>query len=600
MVQTKQHLTPKEMQRSLVSITVQVFKAAPGAVIAKLIDAVVSAILPIMVAYFAAQSTTALAAAYGGELEAGNRAVLFVLLTALVGLVSLVWGIVNNYIDDFARVRITNMMSDRLIDKFINLEFSQYDNKEVADLFDKADSFTTYAPFVVRDISTVFSGIVQIAISLVALTTVKWWFGLLLLCAVVPSALVQFKISRMQTEFWRGNVAKRRTASDIRWNIFQPKQLLETRPYGLIEFLVEMYRSLRNQDSFRRVELERKYLLHRLSSSIIETFAQLAVEISVVFAIIARSQPIGQFVYVQQLTSRIMGSASLLVRTVNGMDEQLATLYDYEKFMELPLQNETGGSLDKFPETIHVDKVDFTYPGAQDPALVGVTLSINKNQHVAIVGENGAGKSTLIKLIMGLYQPTGGAIKLDEQDLSDITKQSWHSYLSVLQQNYVDYWFATARENIFFGDVARPFDEGRYNLAIERAGAKGFIDKMPKGRDTLLTKWLHHDDDSPGVEISGGQWQRLALARNFYRDAELVILDEPTSAIDALAETKIFNYLFKESSKTIVTVSHRLSTVKKADVIYMMKDGRVVENGDYRALFEKRGEFYKMFQSQIE
>lgn len=600
MAEKTEKLKPKQAAKALAQVARQVYKASPFAVIIKLIDAVIDAVLPLFTAYLAAQATTALAEAYGGVAGAGERAVRYVVLTAVVGLTSLLWDTIARYINEYAQVRITNMMADNLIDKFIHLEFAQYDNKEVADLYDKADSFTNYAPRVFQDVSTIFSGLVQILFGLIALVTIKWWFGVVLLAAVIPSAYVQLKISRLQTEFWRGNVTKRRTASDIRWSIFRPKELLETRPYGVVDYLAQMYRTLRNEDVFRRVELERKHIISRIVSGVIEACGQLVVQVSIVIDIINRAQPIGQFVYVQQLVSRVMGSSSSLMNTFNGIDEQLATLYDYQKFLQLPEQTETGVTLAKFPQAIHIDDISFTYPGAARRVLKNVSMTIKRNEHIAIVGENGAGKSTLVKLITGLYSPTHGEILLDNQDIAGVTKPSWHQYVGVLQQETTPFWFATARENVYFGNVSKPFSEAQYKMAVEAAGAKEFISKLPKDRDTLLNKWSNHDDDTPGVEISGGQWQRLAIARNFYRDAELIILDEPTSAIDALAEARIFNYLFNKTNKTIITVSHRLSTVKKADVIYMMKEGRIVEHGTYDGLVQARGEFYAMFQSQLE
>lgn len=599
MAEVNQKLKFKEAVSVLGQISLQVYKAAPMSVILKLINAVVDAVLPIVTAYLAAQATTALADAYNGVSGAGDRAVRYVVLTATIGLVSLVWDTVSRYVTEYAQVRITNMMADRLIDKFTNLEFSQYDNKEVADLYDKADSFTFYAPRVFEDVAQIFSGFLQIVIGLTALIAIKWWFGVVLFAAVIPSAIVQFKLSRMQAAFWRGNVSKRRTAGDIRWNIFKPKELLETRPYGVVGYLVDLYRQLRNQDVYRRVEMERKSIPRRMAANGLEAGAQLAVEVAVVVDIINHAQPIGQFVYVQQLVARVTGSFGTLSNTINNIDEQLATLYDYQKFLAIPEQDNSGLAVSAFPAAIHVNNVSFAYPGIAHRALSSVSLTIHRNQHVAIVGENGAGKSTLIKLLLGLYNPTKGEIMLDGTSLAAVTKQSWHTFVGVLQQDFVQYWFATAKENVFFGDVSMPFDEARYSTAIEKAGAKDFITELTHGRDTLLNKWTNHDDDTPGVEISGGQWQRLALARNFYRNAELIILDEPTSAIDALAEAKIFDYLFKETDKTIITVSHRLSTVKKADVIYMMKDGRIVESGTYNELIERKGDFYTMFQSQL-
>jgi ATP-binding cassette subfamily B protein/ATP-binding cassette subfamily C protein len=215
-----------------------------------------------------------------------------------------------------------------------------------------------------------------------------------------------------------------------------------------------------------------------------------------------------------------------------------------------------------------------------------VSFTINRGQRIAIVGENGAGKSTLIKIMSGLYAPTSA---LD----------SWHKQLAVLQQDYLSYSFATARDNITFGKISRPYDEDAFNRAIDKAEAREFLDRLPKGADSYVSPWMAHPDGVNGMDLSGGQWQRLALARNFYRQAPIIILDEPTSAIDALAESRIFNHLFADESQTLIIISHRLTTIERADVILMLKAGRIVERGTADELIAKRGEFYTMFESQI-
>jgi ATP-binding cassette subfamily B protein/ATP-binding cassette subfamily C protein len=233
------------------------------------------------------------------------------------------------------------------------------------------------------------------------------------------------------------------------------------------------------------------------------------------------------------------------------------------------------------------------------PAVLhDISLRIQANEHVAVVGENGAGKSTLIKLITGIYEPTEGEVLLDNEPLREFDISSWHRQLAVLKQDFTRYLFASAHDNIAFGDVSK-HDEKELDNALIAAEAKTFIEKLPRGLESYLYNWMEDSEGNKGVEISGGQWQRVALARNFYRDAPIIILDEPTSAIDALAETRIFERLFKHRDKTIITVSHRLTTVKKADMIYMMEDGRIVEQGNYAELLEKRGEFYKMFEAQL-
>jgi len=192
-----------------------------------------------------------------------------------------------------------------------------------------------------------------------------------------------------------------------------------------------------------------------------------------------------------------------------------------------------------------------------------------------------------------------GSITLDGTPLGEFSLDSWHKQLAVLQQDYLSYTFATAKDNVVYGQVNRPFDQEAFDAALQKAEAGDFIGKLPKGADSYVSPWMAHRDGTNGVDLSGGQWQRMALARNFYREAPIIILDEPTSAIDALAESRIFNHLFADKSQTLIIISHRLTTIERADVIFMLKDGRVAEQGTAAELVAKKGEFYTMFESQI-
>src|SRR5690554_28244 len=240
--------------------------------------------------------------------------------------------------------------------------------------------------------------------------------------------------------------------------------------------------------------------------------------------------------------------------------------------MAFPSWRGEGLELTGLPEVIELTGVGFHYPNSERDVLQDIDLRIHRGQRVAIVGENGAGKSTLIKLVSGLYAPTSGRIELDGVDLRDIRTESWHRQLAVLQQDYLAYTFATARDNIRFGDVDADDPDGtRFQAAVDKAEAQSILDGLPRGADSYIHPWMAHEDGTTGVDLSGGQWQRMALARNFYRDAPIIILDEPTSAIDALAESRIFNHLFADTRQTLIIISHRLTTIERADVIHMLK-----------------------------
>jgi len=368
----------------------------------------------------------------------------------------------------------------------------------------------------------------------------------------------------------------------------------------MVGYLLRLRTRLRAKDEEKRIEIERQTLPLKVWADLLEACAQVGALVWISLQVIARKAAIGQFLYVQQLVGRAISSSASLVSSVSSIDEDVANLFDYEEFMKLPVRAGGGTVLTGTPEAIVFDDVSFRYPGKKSPEVLShVSLTIAKGQRVAIVGENGAGKSTLIKLLTGLYHATTGDVTLDGVPIQAVDITSWHRQLGVLQQDFTAYGFATAGDNVRYGDVEAPDDPARLERALHEAEATDFVHKLPKGVDSYVNNWMEDDDGNKGTDLSGGQWQRLALARDFYRAAPIVILDEPTSAIDALAEARIFKRLFAEGERTVITISHRLSTVKKADVIYMLKDGAVVETGTHDELVAKKGHFYHMFESQI-
>ena len=432
-----------------------------------------------------------------------------------------------------------------------------------------------------------------------ALIAINAWLGLAVVLAAVPSVIVQFRLSRLNANHWRENVETRRHASWIEWEMLKPQKMIDLRLYGLVRHLLDMRMALLEKDQKTRIDFERKFLAKRLGAELFQAVVEVGALVWIVYEIVAHRQPIGQFLFVQQTAGRALGSVSSLVSTVNSMDEDLANLFDYQRFMELPLAKQGGKTVPALHRDIRFKDVSFRYPGSDTLVLDRINLTIKRGQHVALVGENGAGKTTLLKLLAGLYQPVSGEVAVDGEPLASANIQTWHRQLGVLSQNFTQYDFATAAENVWFGDVSKTPGQERVDAALREAEAAKFVAKLPKGVDSYVNQWMESDDGVKGVDLSGGQWQRLALARNFYRDSPIVILDEPTSAIDALAEARIFDRLFRQKQKTIITVSHRLSTVEKADMIFMLAHGKVVEHGTHAALVAQHGAYYHMFESQL-
>lgn len=595
----KEKLSIKKYAIATLSVAKVAFLASPITVCIKIAGALLTAILPIIVTYFAAQTTTALAEAYAGDPDAGARAIEYVIITVVLGIGLTAWSSLESYVSEFARYKIDAAVTDRMYEHYLNLDFWRYDDKESIDLFDRAQKFAMFIGYVVDRLTGVLTQFFVMVSGLIAMIFVSWWLGLIVLIAIVPGIYIQFRLAKLQSAHWNDNVETRRAKSMIEMNMFKPDGMAELRLYGMVRRLLDIRMTLRDKDEKARIEFERSFVIKRLGGDVIEAGAELTALIYTTLQIIAQAQPIGQFLYVQQIVSRAIGGSSSFVSQLSQIDEEMAQLFDYQKFMELPQRSGGDITLNSAPKTIKLVNVSFRYPHTDIDVLKDISLTIGDGQNIAIVGENGAGKSSLVKILTGLYVPTKGAVFVDGKDLATVDIASWHRYISALQQDYLRYIFTSVKENVYFGDVSMPFDKKRYDAAIDHAEADKMIAKLPKKDDSYIITWMEHDDGTPGVSLSGGQNQRLALARNFYRDSPIIILDEPTSAIDALAESRIFKHLFAAKDRTVITISHRLTTVEKADVIYMLQNGKIVEHGTHKQLVANRGPYFTMFESQL-
>jgi ATP-binding cassette subfamily B protein/ATP-binding cassette subfamily C protein len=597
----KKKLPARRYVRAVVGVATLSFRTAPRAVSFKIFGIVIDGILPIVVTYFAALTTTQLALAFGGNEAAGRQAIIYIIITATLGLIATGWRSIDQYVQALMRFKIEAKVSDAMYEHFLSLDFWQYDDKQTVDLYDRAQKFSQFFAYVFDRLAGVLSQFISLVFSLVALAIFLPWIALFVLLAVLPGVYLQFKLSRSQIQHWNKTVDTRRSRSFIEWNLLQPNSIAELRLNGLVRHLLDLRQSLRNKDEKARLAYERRYIGKRLVADGLEALTELGALLWIVLQIIAREQAIGQFIYVQQLVSRAFSGANGFVHQLSTIDEDLANLFDYQEFMNLHTKSKGGRNLKSTPKKVSFEDVSFRYPQTTKDVLSGISFDIHAGQHVAIVGENGAGKSTLIKLLTGLYAPSKGKVMLDDMSLQDISIDAWHKELSALQQDFEKYLFTDIQSNVFFGDVSHPISSKRIVSSLESAEALEFVHELPQKLKTYPSNWMEDEDGHKGIQLSGGQWQRIALARNFYRDATIIILDEPTSAIDALAENRIFKRLFaKSNKKTVVTISHRLSTIEKADKIIVLQDGRIVESGTHGELVAAKGQYYKIFEGQIE
>lgn len=309
---------------------------------------------------------------------------------------------------------------------------------------------------------------------------------------------------------------------------------------------------------------------------------------------------IGQFTLYFQQTLNLAKSAEGILDHYSSMNmrskyiDQYFELLDYPSSIVLPIKPTIFNEQPK-PPILEFKNVSFKYPESKRFILKNFNLTIGSGEKVALVGENGAGKSTLIKLVLRFYDATEGEILINGVNIRTVDLKTWHKQIGALFQDFIKYQF-TFKENVIYGDVTKRNDLTAIKEAIEKAGADSYLKDLPKGLDQIVGKTFEE-----GVDLSGGQWQKLALARAFFRDAPILILDEPTSAIDAKAEYEIFQKVGElQKDKTVIIISHRFSTVRNADRILVLEGGKIIEEGDHKKLMKKDGLYAELFNIQAQ
>jgi ATP-binding cassette subfamily B protein len=277
----------------------------------------------------------------------------------------------------------------------------------------------------------------------------------------------------------------------------------------------------------------------------------------------------------------------------------ISTLFDFLAYEQQivapthPLHLETPLGCDGMD--IEFRNVSFTYPGKSEPVLKNISFTLHAGESVALVGQNGAGKTTLVKLLARLYNPDEGEILIGGHNIKEYDPRELREQIGVIFQDYVKYRM-TAGENIGVGRVTEIENRILVDLAARKSGADRIITRLDQGYDTMLGRWFEQ-----GMDLSGGEWQKIALARAFMRDAPILILDEPTSALDAQAEYDIYQSFRRlTTGRTVIFVSHRFSTVRLADRIFVIEQGHIIESGSHQELLDLRGKYTELFNLQAE
>lgn len=588
--------------RNIPRVFALVWQAHKGATVTMALVTLISGLLPIAQAWVGKLIidevvlivTTDISATDGLRATVPYLVMEFLLLTT-----GTILGQLRALAEHILNARLGNTINTAIIRKSLSLDLHYFEDAEFYDKLQNARRESNWRAISI--ITTTFS-LIQNTITLSSFAAGILAFSplvaLILFGATLPSFVVQTRYSHLTFRLltWRAPESRRMTYLEHLLTVDQSAK--EIKLFALGEPLLARY-----QEMFLKIMHEDEDLARR--RSLISTLWGLLASISyygayawIVWQTFVGAITIGSLTFYLTLFRQSQGTFQGLFYNVNQLFESGLFLENLFGFLELRPQMITGeGRPMPHPisQGIEFRNVGFQYPDRTEWALRGINLHVKPGEKIALVGANGAGKTTLIKLLTRLYDPTEGQILLDGVDLRAYNLEELRASIGVIFQDFVRYQ-ASARDNIGFGQIEELANDARIRLAAQRGGADEVIEPLPQGYDTILGRWF-----AGGAELSGGQWQKIALGRAFMRKSEVLVLDEPTAALDAQREYEIFQR-FREltAGRIAFLISHRFSTVRMADRIAVIEEGTITECGTHRELILLDGTYAHLFNLQAE
>ena len=488
-------------------------------------------------------------------------------------------------------------VSELVATKYIQIPLAMRETQEFADKFERVREFGLSIDYVSTSAITVASSVISLISIIVATLVVSPFITAAILIAAIPSSILSLRIAARERRNWREFTKDRRIASAIERKITNSDSALEIELNGLSKHLVLQMIKARRRSQEQDIADNKAFFLPRFGADILQDVVGYIVLIIVAIQIIYGRLAIGQFLTVRTLLSQLNNNISSFFESITAINTSLVNATDFMEFMETPAQHSGDIEVNHLPK-IEFKHVSFMYPHSDHFAIEDVSFTLNPGDSLAIVGENGAGKTTLIKLLIGAYMPQEGMIYVDDHPISEIDRESYLGQIGALFQDYSRYDFATLGENVWFGNVEKPYSRKTIMEALDDAGLGNLAVDYKNGLNQLLSKDI---DAKNATNISGGQWQRLGIARAFFRSPNILILDEPTSSVDAKSEYEIFRSIIKkQQGKSTVIISHRFSTVRRAEKIIVLDHGKIIEQGTHSELIAQDGVYKEMFELQAE
>jgi ATP-binding cassette, subfamily B, bacterial len=502
-----------------------------------------------------------------------------------------------DYSDSLLANRYTQHVSVRVMEKAAQLDLTTYENPVFYDRLERARVQATDRLAMIQLMGRLFQQVITTLIFSVALVAASPWLLLLMALGVLPSFIGETHYAFLgYAKNFRQTPAKRQM-DYLRQVAGSREGAKEVKLFGLHHFFTNRFQALANQIYKEDVTLSRSKLIVGGLLGVLGTLGYYGAYVYVIWRTLGGAYDLGQFSFLTASIQQASSNLQQVFSTASGIADQALFLTDLIAFFDMESTVDANPNGLPAPQPIQrgfeFRNVSFTYPGTDRTVLKNFSLTLSPGERIALIGENGQGKTTIVKLITRLYDPTEGQILLDGVDLREYSLEDIHRQIGVIFQDFMRYEM-TARENIAVGRIDHLEQQSDIESAAHKSLADDVVAKLGEGYDQILGRRFEG-----GVELSGGEWQKIALARAYLRDAQLLILDEPTAALDARSELEVFERFAElTQGKMALLISHRFSTVRMADRIVVLSGGRLIEEGNHKQLMATGGVYASMFEMQ--
>lgn len=506
------------------------------------------------------------------------------------------YGLNYSYLDFLFRYKLQNRVSFEFYRKVVNLDIAHFENTDTQDLITKTrDTMLWRVPDYLRHFRDFFSNIVGYISAFVVLLPFGIWIPLTITVFTLPRIYLRAKYGALQWSIYGSGAPQSRKLWYLGWLLQTPTSIKEMRIFQSANSILKRYEKIQNYlYNLNKKPLD-KYLKVRNFPIILEIAVLFIIAYLFLPSVLTKAITIGSFTLLLNMMGRLNTNAASSAQRIGELYEGSLYVDHFFDTINLPKLVKESKNATKFekiePPKIEFRNVEFSYPDGPK-VIKNLSFTIEPGESVAFVGHNGAGKSTIVKLLCRFYDVDKGEILVNGINLKRLSLSNWYKFLGTLFQEFTHYHFKV-KDNITLGNPDKDSEQEMIEAA-KKSGAHDFIQNLPNKYETMLGR-----EFEDGEELSIGQWQKLAIARSFYEEPPVLILDEPTSAIDAEAEYEIFNNLQKQyTNKTLILVSHRFSTVRNANKILVIEDGELIEKGTHDQLMKLKGNYAKMFKLQ--